>query len=285
MTPHVPIAAAVLLLIAPFVGAQSTAEPAPPPPAAASPQPGPTPPPALTEAQQRELAEIVSWQKRYFRAPDPEKLPEHFRRRAELGALATGDQGWTEVAFVTEVLRANPSKVAAWCEKFADLPEPARGWWWTAVWQAQIPEAAAAIESFQARADGDPAKLTYVWLSQKPQSILDRTIRGTQQLAMLWAAFFASGNDAFLLKTFEAIPDPDLSDPKLSERARQRRLSTTAAARHQLASAAGEDADLARRLRTLAESREIPVRDAVLRVLDHPPQEGETAPLPPDGPK
>lgn len=236
-------------------------------------------PPKLTADEQKELDGLVEWQRGYYRSPEPDKLPAAFRRRAELGALSGGDQGWTEAAFVAEILKANPAKTAEWCRELANLPEPARGWWWTAVWTAQTPESQAAITEFAAKPEGDPTKIAYPWIGQKPSSILERQIRGTQQLAMLWAAFYASGNDAFLVKTFEVTVDPDLSDPKLSDRTKERRTNVTNAARHQLASAAHKDPVLMERLRTLAASAPEAQRAAVLAVLDAPvPAKPDTTP-------
>ncbi len=230
--------------------------------------------PTLSAGQQSELDEIVAWEKTYYRSPDPTRFFNAIRRKAELGALASPDQGWTTAAFIAEILKDTPAATETIAGEMSALAEPARQWWWTGVWMAKTPEAKALLATFAARPEGDPARIGYPWLQQQPPEILKREIRGSQQLAMLWAAFFASGDDVFLAKMFEAIPHPDFSSSELSEKARQRRTKATAAARFQLASAARGDTELMERLQTLAERAPAAQRTALLAVLDggEPPE-------------
>ena len=148
---------------------------------------------------------VDRWMISYYKHPELDRFVEAFRALDASGAFAIESKAWGYSAFFAELMRPNPGTVPMWCDELGAVKEPAKMWWWTAVWHAETEPGAQAIKEARALPAGHERRIDYRWLDEKHRDILKTPIRGSQQIDMLWHAFGASGDELFVLKQFEGL--------------------------------------------------------------------------------
>lgn len=170
---------------------------------------------------------VATWMKSYYLKPQPELVLEAFATLAatkEFGANA--DQTWAQTAFFWAVMRQNAASMAEWCATIGPLAEPAKTWWWTAVWMSQTEAGNQALKAAMELPDGHAGQVKYPWLKDPPQDILQRAFRGTQQISMLWHAFYATGEQRMIFKLYEGFvpPEPRAARDAVDAQLREKRV-------------------------------------------------------------
>jgi hypothetical protein len=150
--------------------------------------------------------------KTYYQNPQPARVLEAFRTLIRGSAFSgSNDTNWTYVGFFWACMRQNAASMPEWCETIGPLEEPAKTWWWTAVWMSQTDGGNMVLRDRINLPEGHPDRLAYDWLKQAPRDILKSGFRGDgkNHISMLWHAFYATGNEAMIYKLYEGfIPSP-----------------------------------------------------------------------------
>ncbi len=150
---------------------------------------------------------------RYYLGPEPDRVPEAFKTLKDAGMFASPERAWGYVSFFTEVMARSATRIAAWTDEVGTLADPAKSYWWTAVWTGGTVEGQQLIEMGKREAIVSPRHLDYKWLDTQPPNILARPIRGPDQVKMLWHAFLATGEKRYVLKLVEGLPPVPALDP------------------------------------------------------------------------
>ena len=151
------------------------------------------------------------WATYYYLEPTPEQVSSRIKQFSSTGVFDKPDAIPPLVAFMAEVFRQNPAKLAEWSEELAQLPPQHRRYVWWALWNADIPEAHAALKVRAGTDAEDVQRITaskpIKWQSENPIHPSD--------LDVLWATFMASGNPAAVEKIIDvlAVPLPEQGQP------------------------------------------------------------------------
>lgn len=201
---------------APSPAAEPKPEEQPPAPATAD---STTPPEAQAQASQpfADADAVEKWMQTYYLHPEPNRVVEAFQTLARTKSIGVNaDHTWAQTAFFWACMRENAASMAEWCATVGHLDEPAKTWWWTAVWMSQTIAGNEAIAAAASLPEGHADKIKFSWLNQKPQDILQTSFRGNgrQHIEMLWYAFAATGNEAMIYKMFEGFVPPEPKEPQ-----------------------------------------------------------------------
>ncbi len=206
----------------------------------AEPAKGASPAEQPARAAFTDAASVDRWMISYYKHPELDRFLDAFRALDAGGAFANDAKAWGYAAFFSELMRRNPGSVPMWCDQLGTIKEPAKKWWWTAVWQADTEGGALAIREARALPEGHERRIDYRWLDEKHRDILKTPIRGSQQIDMLWHAFGASGDELFVLKQFEGLMEfpvrapTNAAEETIAARRRETAKRTAAIARDRL---------------------------------------------------
>jgi hypothetical protein len=235
-------------LIAPLmcsggVLAQNMPQDQPRPPSNPAPEPAPAPAPdaaipsatspaealAVPGAQPKAVvpfadgAAVDVWMETYYQHPEPGRVLEAFQTLARTKSIGVDkDHTWAQTAFFWACMRENAASMAEWCATIGHLDEPAKTWWWTAVWMSQTVAGNEALQAAASLPEGHVDRVNYNWLRQKPQDIMQTSFRGNgkQHVAMLWHAFYATGSERMIFKMYEGFVPVEPKEPKTPEEAK-----------------------------------------------------------------
>jgi hypothetical protein len=109
------------------------------------------------------------------------------------------------IAFAAKVFEQNPSRVAGWLQDLSALTEGQKRSLWIAAWLSR----AVGVDSVlrQQAQETSKAAIRFIdgLLGQTPRPIETLPLAGPVVLDMHWAAFFATGEQRYLLRIIEAL--------------------------------------------------------------------------------
>lgn len=167
--------------------------------------------PLIASAQEEVEVDVEEWITYYYLEPAPEQVPSRIKQLSSTGVFDQPDAVPPLAAFMTEVFRQNPARLAQWSEELAQLPPQHRHSIWWALWNTNLPEAHATLK---AHAGTDPEEIQKI-MASKPVKLLARLPAYPAELDMLWATFMASGNPAVVERIIDvlAVPLPEQGHP------------------------------------------------------------------------
>jgi hypothetical protein len=169
----------------------------------------PAPPPAATPAAlaispfaSQEAAD--AWFQGYYLAPDPDRLEEYVRFVDDGGLMSRTGTKVVVSAFLGEVFRQNPDRVAAWSYALAETGDDCRKVVITGLWYAQVDDLETRIREV-ARIDG-PEPIIARLLREPPPDITQVPISDASVLDHFWGRFMATGDALYVRRVIEALP-------------------------------------------------------------------------------
>jgi len=145
---------------------------------------------SLASADSNE-AELGNWITYYYMHPQPDDIPARVREMAALGVFRKPSDDAPMVAFLAEVFRQNPNRIAGWFESLQNTSRDVRSAIIRAAWESNTKEGTAVLNALGAQKEQDFALQIR---KQKPIDLAKDPIDSPAFLDMLWATFSASGN-------------------------------------------------------------------------------------------
>jgi hypothetical protein len=136
-------------------------------------------------------ADLGNWITYYYMHPQPDDIPARVREMAALGAFRKQSDDAPMVAFLAEVFRQNPNRIAGWFESLQNTSGDVRSAIILAAWESKTKEGTSVLNALGAQKEQDFALQIR---KQKPIDLAKDQIDSPAFLDMLWATFFASGN-------------------------------------------------------------------------------------------
>jgi hypothetical protein len=99
------------------------------------------------------------------------------------------------VAFLSQVMAANPKQIPQWLDEFKDLDEKQRTALWAAAWYSDTEEARAFFKEQQF----EP------YIENQAPKILDMEVNNPTTLDMLWGHFMATGKEESIRRIISAF--------------------------------------------------------------------------------
>ncbi|MBU0744035.1 MAG: hypothetical protein KKE11_01500 [Gammaproteobacteria bacterium] len=152
----------------------------------------------------------------YFKNPTPDRMPEYINTIINDPEIIGPFNGQVFIAFVAGIVKDNPEKVASWMErlKFIDEHSMERlNYIYWGIWYSGNPEAGAYLQQL-AMGDDYRASLAKRIIRSPLRDLLEIEKTDPGNIDMLWASFFARGDDEYLrllLRIAAFDPKRDLS--------------------------------------------------------------------------
>ena len=135
-------------------------------------------------------ADIANWISHYYIHPQPDDIPARVREMTALGVFRKESAVPPVVAFLAEIFRENPSRIAGWFESLRNTSPEARSAIIRAAWESNTKEGTAALNALVAQKEQD---LALQIRKQKRIDLEKDQIDSPAFLDMLWGTFSASG--------------------------------------------------------------------------------------------
>jgi hypothetical protein len=136
-------------------------------------------------------ADIANWITFYYMHPQPDDIPARVREMATLGVFRKESADVPTVAFLAEVFRQNPNRIAGWFESLQNASPDVRLGIIQAAWESNTKEGTAVLNALGEQKERDFALQIR---KQKPIDLARDQISSPAFLDMLWATFCASGD-------------------------------------------------------------------------------------------
>ncbi len=136
-----------------------------------------------------------NWMMSYYKKPNPERVVVEIRSMTQQGMLKKESAQPPIIAFLSQVMAANPKQVPKWLEEFKTLDEKQRLTLWAAAWYSDTAEAKDFFRKQQLEA----------YLRQPAPKILELEVNNPSTLDMLWGYFLATGEEKPIRRIISAF--------------------------------------------------------------------------------
>ena len=156
-----------------------------------------------TDAVEVEPFHLSAWMTGFHKTPDPDRVAWVIREMSHTGSFTKN--GPTNTAFLAEVFRLYPDRVASWAGERDGLPEADRHWLYLAVWWSDVPGAVKLLEAAAEKESPELKKGLHKYIENYPSALLEMALTKPERLDMLWASYFASGKSAYVERIATAL--------------------------------------------------------------------------------
>src|ERR1700722_6413932 len=94
-----------------------------------------------------DMANLSDWITYYYTHPHPDDIPARVREMAALGVFREQSAEIPAVAFLAEVFRQNPNRIAAWFESLQNTSPDVRSAIIRAAWESNTKEGIAVLDA------------------------------------------------------------------------------------------------------------------------------------------
>lgn len=155
--------------------------------------------------------EEEDWVTSYYLKPEPGQLLQRFKKLATDGTLENPSVHPPLIAFISEVMKANPKRIAGWLDALGQLKlgHEELGVFYNAAW---FSDTKAARDYFR-------KKGIAAFGNDKPPKILELEPKTPDVIDMLWGVFFATGKKEPIRRIVAALElnRPDGKDDRMRE--------------------------------------------------------------------
>ena len=135
------------------------------------------------------------WMTFYYKAPSPDSFTKQVRAMADKGLLKDDNAQAPIIAFLSQVMSANPKRIPDWIDEASDLDEKQHNTLLAAAWYSDTEEARDLFKKQKRDA----------YLKQKAPDILKIEVNNPSTLDMLWGYFMATGDSAPIRRIVSAL--------------------------------------------------------------------------------
>jgi hypothetical protein len=164
------------------------------------------PSPAFSTDEKPADIELQKWTTYYYLEPKPELTVEMVRRMAKAGYLEDDSDASTPATFfLGQVFAQNPKKISEWMPQLKDLTEGQEDTLMLALYASNTKEARDFL-LFESKNYPPALHERMVELAgQKPYNLLAQDVVNPEILDAFWGAFFATGDERYVLKVISAL--------------------------------------------------------------------------------
>ena len=160
---------------------------------------------------QEALKNVGEQMAHYYENPNPEAFVSWIKDASAAGAFEKSSAQLSMMIFMSEVIRSNPDKGAAWCKELSSLPSANKAYVAWSFHNANIRAQDECIQDLLGLSDEDKKKV----LSAERHYPLARQPTTPSDLDMLWATFMATGNELAVNRIIDVLgmPSPEKGTP------------------------------------------------------------------------
>jgi hypothetical protein len=164
-------------------------------------------------------ADIETWHSYYYLDPTPDRLGEYMLHLASRNHFRDFDNAYSTGAFVAKVLEANPELAEAVAERLREVPFRQRWGFNYGLWLSGI-AGANDLLSNEAQLVENPVERDQLlaFVGPDPYVMLEVERVDARAVDMLWQSFYATGDEAYIVRTLEALPDAAVPDSSMERR-------------------------------------------------------------------
>lgn len=129
--------------------------------------------------------DAAEWMTSYYKSPSPSRFIPEVRSLVKEGALKRENSKLPIIAFLSQVMRANPDKIESWLEEFENIDDDQKAVLYASAWYSHTEQ---ALSYFKQR------KL-HKYLEEPAPDILALKVNNPSVLDMLWGYYFATGEE------------------------------------------------------------------------------------------
>ena len=177
------------------------------------------------------MKEFDAWNTFYYLSPDPERVPAALRFLDERGLLEKRSSRLPEAAFLSAIFRANERMLPRLCGGTSGLGAATKRVVWRALRLSGTETGREILKRELKSATGADADFIERLLRRRPPDLMAAPVTSPADLDMLWGAFFATGNTAFVKRVIDAACRPGAEggmDAALTKAAAQWSLAANA---------------------------------------------------------
>jgi hypothetical protein len=141
------------------------------------------------------LLNAEDWLMHYYLDPTPDLLPQEVKKLTDQGIFEQDNSKWPAIAFLSEVMAANPEKIEVWMTELESQDQAT----------VDALQFAAWCSYTEAAQDYFTNKKLNKYLENEAPRISEMEVNNPTVLDMLWAQFFATGNAAPLKRIATAL--------------------------------------------------------------------------------
>ncbi len=150
-------------------------------------------------------ADLSNWSQYYYLHPRPDLTIKALLFAEKEGFLDNRDACLPLIALTSQIVRQNPKQLPAWVQELNPMKTEHKKLIWKALWQSNTAESrsAANLLAQDFPINERPPLLTQS--SPSPQPI-EKIELSPPVLDMLWANFFATGDERYVVRIMSALP-------------------------------------------------------------------------------
>ncbi len=171
-------------------------------------------------------ADLETWHAYYYLDPTPDRLEAYMLHLAEKEHFRDFDRAYSTGAFVAKILQQNPELADPIAVRLRDVPFRQRWGFNYGLWLSGISGANDILDREAQLLDNPHLREQLLaFVGPEPFDVLGVEEIDPRTVDMLWESFYATGDEAYVVRTMTVLPDPAVPDDS-----RERRRLTNAAA-------------------------------------------------------
>ncbi|MBN2406451.1 MAG: hypothetical protein JXJ19_02030 [Elusimicrobia bacterium] len=185
------------------------------------------------DEMEEELHKYSMWMTYYYQKPDPSQAVPAIQTFSKAGAFDDETAHGPMIAFMSILFRDNRPETAEWVLRLEKLPEFHKTIIWEALWLADTPEASECIKEILPKIkDKKRAENYRALFTQSPPDLMTMPLALPEELDMMWAAFSASGDAAYIGRIIDTLEYINSKDPGKTVTGHAAKWSLTANCMH-----------------------------------------------------
>lgn len=159
-----------------------------------------------------EAPDISEWLENYYLHPEPDRISWLLDELVKQEILQSDEARTSVIIFLGHIFEAHPNRLTEWLPPEDRIYQDERVYLYSALWQANSPEANAILDDVQERGLAEVREQLQRIRKRQPRPILEMPITSPARLDMYWASFFATGDERYI-KALRAVLRWDPNDP------------------------------------------------------------------------
>ncbi|MDZ4834794.1 MAG: hypothetical protein SGJ27_13535 [Candidatus Melainabacteria bacterium] len=153
----------------------------------------------------KEAEQLSDWVMHYYEKPEPEQVPSEFIQMNKAGFLDRPDSQFIFITFLSELMNRNPDRIATWVNQLQEFSQPQKRLLWAAAWQSRTDQGTALLKKLSESLTGEDKEYVLALLARKAEPFDQKPIQSPGALDLLWACFFASGDERYVNRVIDAL--------------------------------------------------------------------------------
>jgi len=163
------------------------------------------------------LTELNNWLNFYYQHPQPELTANAIASLSKEGYLADDDTQESLIFFLSFIFRTHGDRINQWVGDLVNLPEIEQIVIIYALWLANTTESQAYLTNLSPVSSATIQEIISNFQTDTPPRVDDLPIDHPHILDLLWAAFFATGEEKYVLRIISALSQANLGNDLMNQ--------------------------------------------------------------------